>query len=98
MLRFLFLSLASRVECLQRINLAVPSANNLPAFALGKLPASWLGHVQPHEANVFRFPSSRQQIVGDVLEMWLDACGVVEGLVVAEVRECFRVLLELHAG
>lgn len=90
-----FLPLPSRVECFQRVNLAVPPTDDLPSFALDKLPAPRLGHVQPHKANVFRFPSSRQQIIWYVLEMRLDACGMVESLVVTEVRKRFGVFFEL---
>jgi hypothetical protein len=91
----LFLSLSSRVERLQRINLAVPAANYLPSFTLDELPASRPGHIQPHKANIFRFPPTRQQIVGNVFEVGLYACGVVEGLVVTEVRKGFWVLFKL---
>ena len=92
----LFFSFTSCIERLQWIDLAIPSANNFPSSStLYKFPASWLGHVQPNKANVFWFPSTRQQIVWDMLEMWLYACGVVEGLVVTEMCERFGILFEL---
>jgi hypothetical protein len=91
----LFFSLSPRIKRLQRINLAIPAANNLPPLTLNELPASRPGHVQPHKAHILRFPPARQQIVGDVFEMGLYARRVVEGLVVAEVREGFWVLFEL---
>lgn len=92
----LFLSLSPRIKRLQRIHLAVPAPNNLPSLTLDELPASWSGHVQPHKAHIFRFPPARQQIVGDVFEVGLYARGVVEGLVVTEVREGFWVFFELR--
>lgn len=92
----LFLSLSPRIKRLQRIHLAVPAPNNLPSLTLDELPASRPGHVQPHKAHIFRFPPARQQIVGDVFEVGLYARGVVEGLVVTEVREGFWVLFELR--
>lgn len=92
----LFLSLSPRIKRLQRIHLAVPAPNNLPSLTLDELPASRPGHVQPHKAHIFRFPPARQQIVGDVFEVGLYARGVVEGLVVTEVREGFWVFFELR--
>jgi hypothetical protein len=92
----LFFSLAPRVECLQRVHLSVPSPNNLlPSSTLDKFPAPWLRHVQTDEANVFRFPAAGQQVVRNVLQMRLYACGVVECLVVTQVGKCLGVLLEL---
>jgi hypothetical protein len=95
LVRPLFLSLAPRVECLQRVHLSVPSPNNLLPSTLDKLPAPWLRHIQADEANVFRFPATRQQVVWDVLQMRLYACGVVECLVVTQVGKCLGVLLKL---
>jgi hypothetical protein len=92
----LFFSLAPRVECLQRVHLSVPSPNNLlPSSALDKFPAPWLRHVQTDKANVFRFPTAGQQVVWDMLQMRLYACGVVECLVVTQVGKCLWILLKL---
>lgn len=89
------LPLSSRIESLQRVNFAIPATDNLSASALHKLPAPGLWHVEAHEANIFRLPTARQQIVGDVFEVWLDACGVVKSLIVTEMCECFGVFFEL---
>jgi hypothetical protein len=91
-----FLALAPRVERLQWINLATLSPDNpLSSSTLDKFPAPWLGHIQADKANILWFPTTWQQVVWDVLQMRLYACGVVEGLIMTEMREGFRVFLKL---
>jgi hypothetical protein len=89
----LSLSLTPRVECLQRINLAVPSYYP-PALALLIL-FPHLRYVQTHEANILRLLSTWKQIVWDVLEMWLYSRRMVQSLIMAEMCECFGVLFKV---
>lgn len=91
----LFFSLPSHVERLQRIDLAI-SSHCLPALPFDILPIIDSWYIEPNEANIRRFPApSRQQIIWNMLEMWLYARWMVERLVVSEVCEGFGVLFEL---
>ena len=66
MARPLFLSLPPRVECFQRVHLAVPP-NYLPAPAFDKLSPIRLRQVQANEANILRLLATRQEIVWNML-------------------------------
>lgn len=56
----LFLALAPRIKRLQRINLTVPTTNNLPSPSLDEFPAPWLRHVQANKTNIFGLPPTWQ--------------------------------------
>lgn len=90
----LFLSFSSCVKCLQRIYLSVP-LYYLPPPALDVFLPVRLGEIDADKPNVLRLLSTRQEIVWDVLKMRLYPSWVIECLVVAEMRERFRVLFKL---
>ena len=89
----LLFSSSPSIECLQRVNFPRPIPNHFPAL-LSEL-SIWPWFLQAYEPYIFGFPATRQKVIGNMLEMRLDSCGVVKILVMAKVGEGFWVLFEL---
>jgi hypothetical protein len=90
-----FLSSSLFIESFQRIDLAV-TASHRPILPLEDLRPISFFLLEPYKANVFELLTPREEIIGHVAKMGLNASRVVEVLIMSECSKRCGVLFELR--